>query len=193
MTAIPRPATTITEQASARMIGAPDGPGGQTTVLTSTAESGGESLLLEVRLSAGSSGSRPLHYHLRQTECFEVLDGELHLCVGKEQRILYPGDTAFVPARTNHCFYTTDTPATLRAELRPAGTFEEGLRLVAATGKELYRRPLLLPLILQQTETYFPGIPLMVQGSVIRTLAALARRVYRPEVRTLEESCSASS
>jgi hypothetical protein len=64
--------------------------------------------------------------------------------------------------------------------LRPAGTFEQGLRLVAAMGQALYRRPLLFPLILQQTETYFPGVPLAMQHAVIATLAALARRVYGP-------------
>jgi mannose-6-phosphate isomerase-like protein (cupin superfamily) len=182
MTTIPASAVYSTEQTLARTIGAPDGPGGQITLLTSTAESQGASLLLEIRLAAGSAGSGPLHYHLRQTERFEVLDGWLHLRVGRERRVLGPGETAFVPARTNHCFYTTDSPATLRAELRPAGTFEQGMRLVAATGKALYRRPLLLPLILQQTETYFPGIPLAVQRAVIATLAALARRMYSPEL-----------
>jgi mannose-6-phosphate isomerase-like protein (cupin superfamily) len=180
MTTIPTPAAHSTEQAVARTIGAPDGPGGLITLLTSTAESHGAFLLLEIRLAAGMSGSGPLHYHLRQTERFEVLDGRLHLRVGKERRILGPGDTAFVPARTNHCFYTTDSPATLRAELRPAGTFEQGMRLAAEMGTALYRRPLLLPLILQQTETYFPGIPLAVQRPVIAALAALARRIYGP-------------
>jgi mannose-6-phosphate isomerase-like protein (cupin superfamily) len=181
MTTLPNPATPSTEQPLARTIGLPDGPAGQITLLTSTVESRGESLLLEIRLAAGSAGSGPLHYHLRQTERFEVLDGRLHLRIGRERRVLGLGDTAFVPARTNHCFYTTDSPATLRAELRPAGTFEQGLRLVAATGTALYRRPLLLPLILQLTETYVPGVPLAVQRAVIATLASLARRIYSPE------------
>jgi mannose-6-phosphate isomerase-like protein (cupin superfamily) len=182
MTTIPASAAHGTEQTLARTIGAPDGPGGQITLLTSTAESQGASLLLEIRLAAGSAGSGPLHYHLRQTERFEVLDGRLHLRIGKERRILGPGDTAFVPVRTNHCFYTTDSPATLRAELRPAGSFEQGMRLAAAMGKTLYRRPLLLPLLLQQTEVYFPGIPLAVQRAAIGVLAALARRIYGPEL-----------
>jgi mannose-6-phosphate isomerase-like protein (cupin superfamily) len=180
MTTLPSPATPSTEQTLARTIGAPDGPGGQITLLISTAESQGASLLLEIHLAARSPGSGPLHYHPRQTERFEVLEGRLHLRVGKERRVLGPGDTAFVPARTNHCFYTTDSPATLRAELRPAGAFEQGMLLAAVTGTALYRRPLLLPLILQQTETYVPGIPLAVQRSVIATLAALARRIYGP-------------
>jgi mannose-6-phosphate isomerase-like protein (cupin superfamily) len=182
MTTIPASAAHSTEQTLARTIGTPDGPGGQITLLTTTAESQGASLLLEIRLAAGSEGSGPLHYHLRQTERFEVLDGRLHLRIGKERRILGSGNAAFVPVRTNHCFYTTDSPATLLAELRPAGTFEQGLRLVAAMGQTLYRRPLLLPLILQQTETYFPGIPLAVQRAAITILAALARRLYGAEL-----------
>ena len=60
-----------------------------------------------------------------------------------------------------------------------AGTFERGMRLVAATGDDLYRRPLLAVLALQLTETYFPGIPLVMQRGVIGGLAALARRVHR--------------
>ena len=138
--------------------------------------------MLEICLSPGASGSRPAHYHLRQTERFEVLDGRLHLQLGQNQRVLGPGDTAFVPARTTHCFYTTDSPATLRAELRPAGTFEQGLRLSSAAGKAMYRNPLLIALVLRQTETWFSGVPLTVQRVVVAPLAAVARRVYGPRL-----------
>lgn len=182
MATIPTRDADRTAEAPARTFGAPDGPGGRTTLLTSTAESGGASLLLEICLSAGASGSRPAHYHLRQTERFEVLDGRLHLQIGQDQRALGPGDTAFVPAKTTHCFYTTDSPATLRAELRPAGTFEQGLRLSSAAGKAMYRNPLLIALVLQQTETWFSGVPLLAQRVVVAPLAAVARRVYGPRL-----------
>ncbi len=178
MATIPALDADTVEQTLSRTIGSLDAPGGLMTLLTSTAESHGACLLLEIRLPAGAAGTRPNHYHPRQTERFEVLDGRLHLRVGTDQRVLGHGDTAFVPARTSHCFYTTDSPATLRVELRPAGDFERGLRLSAAAGKALTRHPLLIALVLQQTETYYPGVPLAVQRAVVAPLAALARRVY---------------
>lgn len=177
-TTIPALDADITEQALSPTIGALDAPGGLLTVLTSTAESCGACLLLEIRLSAGAAGTRPAHYHPRQAERFEVLDGQLHLHVGTDHRVLGADDTAFVPARTSHCFYTTDSPATLRVELRPAGTFEQGLRLASAAGKAMYRNPLLIALVMQQTETCFPGVPLTAQRAIVTPLAALARRVY---------------
>lgn len=159
MATIPALDAGTAEQTLSRTFGAPDAPGGRTTLLTSTAESRGACLLLEIRLSAGAAGNRPPHYHPRQTEQFEVLDGRLHLQVGTDHRVLGPGDTAFVPAGTAHCFYTTDSPAIFRAELRPAGAFEQGLRLSSATGKALTRHPLLIALVMQQTDTCFPGVP----------------------------------
>jgi ethanolamine utilization protein EutQ (cupin superfamily) len=46
--------------------------------------------------------------------------GRHHLRIGHERLVLAPGDMAFVPIRTKHCFFTTDGPATFHAELRPA-------------------------------------------------------------------------
>ncbi len=180
MATIPARDADPTAEGLDRTFGAADGPGGRIALLTSTAESGGASLLLEIHLSAGARGSRPDHYHLRQSERFEVLDGQLHLHVGRDRRVLGPGDTAFVPAGVTHCYYTTDSPVTARAELRPARAIERSLRLSSAVGgAALYRNPLLIALALQQAEIYYPGVPLAAQRAVVAALAALARRIYR--------------
>lgn len=152
---------------------------GSTTVVISTADSHGERLLMEMRLPRHSRGSRPLHFHPRQSERFEVLEGELHVLVGTERLVLGPGETAVVPAKTNHCFYTVDSVADLPVELRPAGTFERGMRIVEGLGPALGRNLLLIALIIQEFEVLFPRIPLTAQRMLIASLAALARRLYR--------------
>lgn len=179
--ALPATAVPIRVQAerTARTIGSLDGPMGLTTFVTTTTDARGERLLMEIQLPRQSRGSRPLHFHPRLSERFEILEGELHVLVGTEHLVLGPGGTAFVPATTNHCFYTGDSPAAFRVELRPAGSFERGARIAAGVGPALVRNPLLMALVIQETEVLFPHLPPVAQRMMIAPLAALAQRFYR--------------
>jgi mannose-6-phosphate isomerase-like protein (cupin superfamily) len=77
-------------------------PGGASFVVrTSTAESGGERIELEITLPPGASGPPP-HFHPRQEERWEVLEGTFSAQVDGEWRELGVGETANVPAGHVH-------------------------------------------------------------------------------------------
>lgn len=75
----------------------------------------------------------PRHYHPKQAERFEVLEGELTVEVGKEPpRVLKAGDTLDVPPGTPHRMWNAGQ-ATTRASWRvtPALRTEEMMRFIA--------------------------------------------------------------
>jgi Cupin domain len=76
--------------------------------------------LLEMEASYPGDGALPPeHFHPRQHERFEVLDGTVRAIIdGTEQRF-GPGDTFDVPAGTRHQM-AAETPARFRWEVRPA-------------------------------------------------------------------------
>lgn len=98
------------------------------TVLASTSDR----LELESRWTT-SPKPPPLHWHPRQSERFEVLEGELTVIVGRDEpRVLRVGDVLDVPPRTAHQMWNAG-PAVTRAlwTVTPARRTEEMLRFVA--------------------------------------------------------------
>lgn len=90
---------------------------GQTiTFLQTAADTGGELLELETTF-AGTGGKPPMHRHPGQAERYEVLDGELHVRLGRRRRTLRAGEVLGVPAGTPHALHGT---ARARWEVRPA-------------------------------------------------------------------------
>jgi quercetin dioxygenase-like cupin family protein len=73
------------------------------TFIKTSAETNGEYSLLEIELY--KSDGPPLHYHNAFSEKFEVKEGTLYLQVGKEKKILKPGDAVIVPPGKPHRFY----------------------------------------------------------------------------------------
>ena len=96
-----------------------EGPDGfRLRLLRTGAETGGE--LLEMEASYGGTGVfPPEHFHPRQEEQFEVLDGSVRAIVDGAERRYDTGDTFSVPAGTPHQM-TADEPARLRWQVRPA-------------------------------------------------------------------------
>lgn len=87
----------------------------------------------------------PKHYHPRQDERFEVLDGQLTVEVGKEEpRVLGPGDVLDVPRGTPHRMWNAG-PDTAKASWRvtPALRTEEMFRFIG-DGLSPARIPVLL-------------------------------------------------
>jgi mannose-6-phosphate isomerase-like protein (cupin superfamily) len=77
-------------------------PGGASfTVRASAADTGGERVELEITMPAGAAGPPP-HFHPRQEERWEVLEGTLSVQVDGEWRDLAPGESASVPAGHAH-------------------------------------------------------------------------------------------
>ena len=61
--------------------------------------------LLLVRANMEPGKSHPFHHHPTREELIYVLSGKAEQWVGKEMRILEPGDTAFIPMGEVHGTY----------------------------------------------------------------------------------------
>src|SRR5215210_8560354 len=82
------------------------------------AETGGE--LLEMEGSwGGDGGLPPNHFHPRQDEHFEVLEGTLRAVIDETERCYSEGEAFDVPAGTPHQM-AGDGPARAKWEVRPA-------------------------------------------------------------------------
>jgi mannose-6-phosphate isomerase-like protein (cupin superfamily) len=76
--------------------------------------------LLEMEASySGEGGLPPAHFHPRQDEHFEVLEGFVRAVVDGDERRYAAGESFDIPARTTHQM-TGDGPARLHWEVRPA-------------------------------------------------------------------------
>jgi len=75
----------------------------------------------------------PAHYHPRQDEHFEVLEGSLRVQAGGAQRDLHAGDILEIPRGSAHRMWNpADGPARVRWETRPAGRTKEWFSALAA-------------------------------------------------------------
>jgi quercetin dioxygenase-like cupin family protein len=99
------------------------------TFLKTAAETGGELTLLEMEVAPG--GGNSLHIHTTYAERFTVIESELGVQIGKQQRTLRSGETDIVPAGVIHRWYNpTQRPARIYVELRPGHAgFEQALRI----------------------------------------------------------------
>lgn len=104
-----------------------DPTSGQTITFRRTAADTDGALLEMETTYAAKGGKPPLHRHPAQAEHFEVLDGELHVRVGRTRRTLTAGDVLDVPAGTAHAMHGT---ARVRWEVRPALATEQFLEAV---------------------------------------------------------------
>jgi mannose-6-phosphate isomerase-like protein (cupin superfamily) len=66
-------------------------------------ETSGEYLLMKSELSP--HGGVTLHYHVTFTEKFDVLEGQLHVVVAGDHKLLEVGQSAFAPLKAHHRFY----------------------------------------------------------------------------------------
>ncbi len=104
--------------------------GERVTFLTTGQETNGALVKTLVELPSGSSG-QPLHYHLAYTETFDVVEGQLDICLGGKQhhRVLRSGESVHVPLKAVHSFWNSSPePVRFTVEMRPARHFEEALR-----------------------------------------------------------------
>src|SRR5712692_8968874 len=74
--------------------------GGLHTWKATAAETGGAFLIFEDLLEAGKA--TPLHIHPAADETFYMLEGEIRLRIGEDERLLGPGAIAVMPRGTPH-------------------------------------------------------------------------------------------
>ena len=99
-------------------------------------ESSPETLLVEARWEPG--GHPPLaHLHPGQDEEFEILEGEIAVRVGDEERTLRAGDRLTIPRGTVHAMWNaSDAPARATWRVTPALRTHEMFRTIASGGVE---------------------------------------------------------
>lgn len=86
-------------------------------------------VVVEVTLVPG--GGHAFHKHPRQEEVVYVLEGEVEQWLEQEERILQPGDSAFIPAGMVHAsFNATQRDAKLLAILGPCIGRQNGNEVV---------------------------------------------------------------
>lgn len=119
----------------------------------------------------------PAHWHLREHETFQVLEGTLHVRLGPRRFDLGAGQSVTVPPGTVHAFSNpTDSPVHIVTRESPAGPLEQQLRLLASS-----RRPPLLRLAAINSgpdmSFFLAAVPYRPQRWMWNTLAAVARVV----------------
>jgi quercetin dioxygenase-like cupin family protein len=146
--------TTPAEQPVLSFLGSPE------RLLLAGHDTGGEFALFE---STGVRGhTAPTHRHLHASETFIVLDGELLIQVGDEQRRAGAGDTAMLPSGLPHTFVVLSPSARYMTLHTPAG-FDEFVRAVsdlAAGGTAPDRATLIATAAEHGIEILGPGLPL---------------------------------
>ena len=152
------------------------------TFLETSEESGGEHTLIEIEVAPGG-GNEP-HYHKTYEEHFEVIEGFLEVLVGRETRVLRPGERAVAGRNVLHRFRNpTGSPTRFLVELRPGhagferaikagyGLAADGLTGPAGIPKNIYH----LAVLLGWSEMRVPGIFTLAEP-LFRLLAVRARR-----------------
>jgi quercetin dioxygenase-like cupin family protein len=109
------------------------GPDGfRLRLIRTAAETDGD--LLEMEAAYGGTGALPPeHFHPRQAERFEVLEGNIRAIIDGTERRYERGETFDVPAGTPHQM-TAEEPSRVRWEVRPAMRTAEFFERLYATG-----------------------------------------------------------
>jgi mannose-6-phosphate isomerase-like protein (cupin superfamily) len=127
-------------------------------------------------LPPGHAGP-PAHRHRHETEVFTVEQGRLRVRVGREHRVLLPGESVRVPPGTTHSFTNPfDDAVRLRTVESPAGPLLPQFHALAEAGG---RPPLgRLALINAEYDWSFTlaGLPDRPQRALWRVAAWIARR-----------------
>lgn len=110
--------------------------GDRVTFLETSEESNGKHTLLLVELAP--LGGNDIHYHRTYSETFEVLEGELGVQIGKENKILKKGEKYKVDEFVLHRFFnpSATTPMKFQCTLLPG---HEGFEKTVRVGYGLCR------------------------------------------------------
>ncbi len=152
------------------------------TFLETSEETGGDRTIIEIEVAPG--GGNASHYHKTYEEHFEVIEGSLEVLVGRETRILRPGEKAVAGKNVLHRFRNpTDTPTRFLVALRPGHAgFEKAIKAgygLAADGltgpNGAPKNPYHLAVLLGWSEIRMPGVFTLAEP----LFRLLARRAHR--------------
>jgi quercetin dioxygenase-like cupin family protein len=104
-----------------------------------TDEDGTPIVVVECWVDPG--GGVPPHIHPKQTEVFEVIEGEMTFTSGRRKRRAPAGETVTVPPGTRHAYENRgDTTAYMRCTATPAADLESFLTEAARLAREGHTR-----------------------------------------------------
>lgn len=158
--------------------------------LQTAAETNGEAFQFQWTLKP--DGVMPFaHRHMRQTETFEVVAGEMTVRVDGRDVVVRPGETIVVPMGATHqprC--TSVDPLVARVTFRPALHAETTLETICGLASDGIAdkkgQPSFLRLAVMTSaypgENYMGGIPIVAQRVVLFVAAALGRLLGYPAV-----------
>lgn len=89
-----------------------------------------------IEVTGGPGGEPPLHLHQNEDELCYVLEGKLKVFRGKEELVLRPGDSGFLPRKVPHTFKIMSSYVRCLMYLTPAG-FEEYFRELGRPAENL--------------------------------------------------------
>lgn len=158
--------------------------GEHTTILESSAETGGEYTDFEVSLTPG--GGNPIHYHTKFTEEFTAVKGRLGLYYDKGNVYLEPGETVVVPIGVHHRFFNdTNEAIVFRVVLRKGQPdFERFLKVMfglvndgRTIGKnQVPKNPYILAVMYEWGDTH-------LTNPIIKMLSPIIKLIYQKAVR----------
>jgi mannose-6-phosphate isomerase-like protein (cupin superfamily) len=159
--------------------------GERITFRTTSTESNGELVAIDLELPPGGRVPGRLHLHPRQEERFDVVSGTMKFRIKREQVLAGAGDAVTVPPGVPHDFANDgDESALVRVEIRPALKMEqlfETAVALAEQGRTMLGgipKPLELALFTrefgEEVEAAFP--PRWLQGLALAPLAWFASR-----------------
>lgn len=142
-------------------------------VLRNAASTAGAAFEFDAVIPPGVAGP-PAHRHRRGTETFTVLDGELAVRVGRDRRVLGPGQEVIVPPGVTHSFHNpTGRTVRIRTLETPAGPLEAQFRALAGAGRFPPLTEIARINVAHDYDYLLPGVPVSLQRLLWRALAAL--------------------
>ncbi|MBX2877993.1 MAG: cupin domain-containing protein [Saprospiraceae bacterium] len=140
--------------------------GEQVTFICTSAETNGLKSVIEIELQPNAEGP-PLHYHKEYSETFRILEGEIFLQIGKEQKRARKGETFTVEKSQIHSFKNESAkPARVEVTLSPGHEgFENAISILFGLSKDglvsakgLPKKLINLAVINKLSDSHFTGV-----------------------------------
>jgi mannose-6-phosphate isomerase-like protein (cupin superfamily) len=149
--------------------------------LKTAADTGGELLEMEATYESGS-GKPPEHFHPRQREHFEILEGTMQAIIGGDERELDTGDTIDIEPGVPHAMWNPG-PGRSRTlwQTRPALRTENFFETIVRRGGAGKAGPLQTAMIASEYRDEFRATspPPAIQTVVVPMLATIGRLLGR--------------
>ncbi|RDV15909.1 cupin domain-containing protein [Pontibacter diazotrophicus] len=161
------------------------------TFLKTGADTNGAYELVRVELEPG--GGNGWHYHKTFHEHFQVEAGEMMIGLEGEELILTKGEKATALKNQVHFFKNpSSAKATLLVRTEPARGLEKTIRIGYGLANDglidengMANNPWHMALLLGYSESYYGGVPAVIQEPLVKSLAKVAQ--WKGEDKTLEK------